>query len=149
MITMHQENRAIMVIVAFLLSIPVVTSLLTAPLQMQKSTRCKLPHYVRGRYVSPILYQSSNDQIYNDFDSFANNTNDESVFVTGLQKRVETLANAEKIEKAFGDGDVIVDLPVVCFDALLPGQKMTGSTTDPTFCEVHMVQSIDCCEQRF
>ena len=30
----------------------------------------------------------------------------------------------------------IVDLPVICLDALLPNQTLIGSTTDPTFCNM-------------
>jgi hypothetical protein len=40
------------------------------------------------------------------------------------------------MEMLYDHGDVVIDLPVICFDALLPGQRLQGSTTDPTFCEV-------------
>ena len=78
--------------------------------------------------------QEKNNDIYQDFDSFSpdNSSPVSSDFVAGLQTRVDTLANA----KSFDIGDEVVDLPVICFDALLPGQRLTGSTTDPTFCEV-------------
>ena len=103
----------------------------------------------------------------------------ESAFVSGLQKRMKTVAKAEEMENAMSyenindvstnhiddDDDVavnqtilsnatnsntneirkeqeqqshniIVELPVISFDALLPNQRLTGSTTDPTFCNI-------------
>lgn len=82
------------------------------------------------RRTSAIL---QSDEIYQDSSSDTH-----SDFLVGLQKRVDTLAKAQEVEKSFVDGDVVVNLPVICFDALLPGQRMHGSTTDPTFCEVRL-----------
>ncbi|KAL9187921.1 hypothetical protein ACHAXT_006299 [Thalassiosira profunda] len=60
----------------------------------------------------------------------------ESSFVAGLQKRVKSVAKAEEFDTSISanNGDHVVELPVICLDALLPNQRMTGSTTDPTFC---------------
>lgn len=108
---------------------------------------------IRHQHTSTILKQS-NIEIFQDFDSYPNEesstNNDEfskslsdriaavkeaqSNFVRGLQKRVDTLAKAEELEVTMLSG--VVDLPVICFDALLPGQRLSGSTTDPTFCDV-------------
>ena len=69
-------------------------------------------------------------------------------FVSGLKKRMKSIARADEFDSSISyennniaDGElIIVDLPVVCFDALLPNQSLTGSTTDPTFC--HFLQTI-------
>ena len=86
--------------------------------------------------ISSSRQEKSNDITYQDFDSFSSNNSSpvSSDFVAGLQARVDTLANA----KFFDVGNEVVELPVICFDALLPGQRLTGSTTDPTFCEVSL-----------
>lgn len=61
----------------------------------------------------------------------------ESLFVLGLQKRVNKIVAADELDSAMASRDtnnnIIVDLPVVTLDALLPNQRLTGSTTDPTF----------------
>lgn len=53
-------------------------------------------------------------------------------FTTGIYQRVQELKSSGIIEKEIETG--CVSLPVLCFDALLPGQRMEGSTDDPTFC---------------
>ncbi len=59
-------------------------------------------------------------------------------FTSGLEQRVRELRSAEAIEEKF-DGDdkdspsSLLSLPVICFDAILPNQKLEGSTEDPTF----------------
>ncbi len=62
----------------------------------------------------------------------------ESVFVSGLQNRVKKVVEADELDKVMlskdANNNTIVDLPVVTLDALLPNQKLQGSTTDPTFC---------------
>lgn len=62
----------------------------------------------------------------------------ESVFVSGLQNRVNKVVEADELDKVMlskdANNNTIVDLPVVTLDALLPNQKLQGSTTDPTFC---------------
>eukprot|EP00984_Skeletonema_dohrnii_P018715 scaffold8790_cov126-Skeletonema_dohrnii-CCMP3373.AAC.8 len=62
----------------------------------------------------------------------------ESVFVSGLQNRVKKIVEADELDTVMSSKDannnIIVDLPVVCLDALLPNQRLQGSTTDPTFC---------------
>jgi hypothetical protein len=62
----------------------------------------------------------------------------ESLFVSGLQNRVNKIVEADKLDTTMSSKDannnIIVDLPVVTLDALLPNQRLTGSTTDPTFC---------------
>ena len=80
-------------------------------------------------------------------DRIAQVKQNEESFISGLQKRVNSIARAEEFESSISYGKnstggepIIVDLPVVCFDALLPNQRLTGSTTDPTFC--HLLQSI-------
>lgn len=64
----------------------------------------------------------------------------ESLFVSGLQKRVNKIVEADKLVTIMSSRDaknnIIVDLPVVTLDALLPNQRLTGSTTDPTFCNL-------------
>ncbi|KAL7440015.1 hypothetical protein ACHAXM_012200 [Skeletonema potamos] len=64
----------------------------------------------------------------------------ESLFVSGLQKRVNKIVEADKLDTIMSSRDaknnIIVDLPVVTLDALLPNQRLTGSTTDPTFCNL-------------
>ena len=59
-----------------------------------------------------------------------------------LQRRVKEVRVADAAEarvmRSFTtDTDsTAVSLPVVAFDALLPGQRLTGSTEDPTFCRL-------------
>ena len=59
-----------------------------------------------------------------------------------LQRRVKEVRVADAAEarvmRSFStDTDsTAVSLPVVAFDALLPGQRLTGSTEDPTFCRL-------------
>lgn len=64
----------------------------------------------------------------------------ESYFVAGLQRRVQSVTKAEEFDLSLisnnGNETNIVELPVVCFDALLPNQRLAGSTTDPTFCNL-------------
>ncbi|KAL7536305.1 hypothetical protein ACHAXR_007069 [Thalassiosira sp. AJA248-18] len=71
----------------------------------------------------------------------------ESSFVAGLQRRVKSVAKAEEFDMTISNGSeeksrepIVVDLPVVCFDALLPNQRLSGSTTDPTF--INLLRSI-------
>ena len=59
--------------------------------------------------------------------------NRDDPFLDGLQKRVNTLAESESFDEQLQAGST-VDVPVVCFDALLPRQTLAGSTTDPVFC---------------
>ena len=62
----------------------------------------------------------------------------ESAFVSGLQNRVNKIVEADELDTVMSskdeDNNTIVELPVVTLDALLPNQKLQGSTTDPTFC---------------
>ena len=64
----------------------------------------------------------------------------ESVFVSGLQRRVDKIVKADELDAAMSmkdeNNNIIVDMPVVTMDALLPNQRLTGSTTDPTFCNL-------------
>jgi hypothetical protein len=64
----------------------------------------------------------------------------ESVFVSGLQRRVDKIIQADDLDAAMSlkdeNNNIIVDMPVVTMDALLPNQRLTGSTTDPTFCNL-------------
>jgi hypothetical protein len=66
------------------------------------------------------------------------------IFASGLEQRVRELRSAKAIEEKFdsiSDGEVddenslppLLSLPVICFDALLPNQKLEGSTQDTTF----------------
>ena len=69
---------------------------------------------------------------------------------TGLSYRIEELKASEQIQKRLDwSGEEQQQeqqqqqqrqpapcLPVVCFDALLPGQQLKGSTDDPTFCRL-------------
>ena len=59
----------------------------------------------------------------------------ESVFVSGLQRRVDKIVKADELNAAMNN-NIIIDMPVVTMDALLPNQRLTGSTTDPTFCNL-------------
>ncbi|KAL7491272.1 hypothetical protein ACHAWT_000671 [Skeletonema menzelii] len=55
-------------------------------------------------------------------------------FVSGLQNRVNKIVEADELDTVMSSKDAIVELPVVTLDALLPNQKLQGTTTDPTFC---------------
>jgi hypothetical protein len=48
-----------------------------------------------------------------------------------LSRRIETIRETEQQQDA-----PYLKVPVVSFDALLPGQKLEGQTTDPTFCRL-------------
>lgn len=52
-------------------------------------------------------------------------------FTSGLNQRVRELQSASEVEKQFDQGRAF--LPVISLDALLPNQKLEGSTQDPTF----------------
>ena len=53
-------------------------------------------------------------------------------FEQGLQRRVASVAASEQLEaKALSSGTT--NLPAIVFDQLLPNQRLTGRTTDPTF----------------
>ena len=62
----------------------------------------------------------------------------ESAFVSGLQNRVNKIVEADELDTVMSTKDAnnktVVELPVVTLDALLPNQKLQGTTTDPTFC---------------
>eukprot|EP00986_Skeletonema_menzelii_P000335 scaffold92_cov140-Skeletonema_menzelii.AAC.14 len=62
----------------------------------------------------------------------------ESAFVSGLQNRVNKIVEADELDTVMSSKDAnnntVVELPVVTLDALLPNQKLQGTTTDPTFC---------------
>jgi len=64
----------------------------------------------------------------------------ESVFVSGLQRRVDKIVKADELDAAMSlkdeNNNIIIDMPVVIMDALLPNQRLTGSTTYPTFCNL-------------
>lgn len=52
---------------------------------------------------------------------------DESSFLDGLQKRIKSVAKADEFDSAINNGsENIVELPVICLDALLPNQRLTG-----------------------
>jgi hypothetical protein len=54
----------------------------------------------------------------------------------GVQLRAKELREADELEAQILSGsskDTPVSLPVVVFDALLPNQRLEGSTDDPTF----------------
>jgi hypothetical protein len=66
------------------------------------------------------------------------------IFASGLEQRVRELRSAKAIEEKIdsisngeaNDGNSsppLLSLPVICFDALLPNQKLEGSTEDTTF----------------
>lgn len=78
--------------------------------------------------------------MYQDFDPFSSDTNSNpSDLITGLLKRVDAVSSAREKELTYVHGEAVVDMPVICFDALLPGQRLTGSTSDPAFCEVSLI----------
>ena len=60
-------------------------------------------------------------------------------FTSGLQQRVQELQSSKAIEELLfnndndNNNDVKLSLPVIIFDALLPQQKLEGSTEDTTF----------------
>jgi hypothetical protein len=63
-------------------------------------------------------------------------------FTSGLQQRVQELQSSKAIEELLfnnndndndDNNDVKLSLPVISFDALLPKQKLEGSTEDTTF----------------
>jgi len=53
-------------------------------------------------------------------------------FIEGLQKRINIVSKSQEFDEQLR-GSSIVELPTVCFDALLPNQRLSGSTTDSTF----------------
>jgi hypothetical protein len=65
------------------------------------------------------------------------NSDDVTFDPAELSRRIETLQSAEEQEQKMqltnAVDPLITELPVICFDALLPGQRLEGSTTDPTF----------------
>jgi hypothetical protein len=109
--------------------------------------------YLNERINDDSMLDGSDSMISHDDESDASLTHslseriaqveqNESSFVSGLQRRVKSIVKAEEFDSAIGNGDenfrgpIIVELPVVCLDALLPNQSLTGSTTDPTFCNL-------------
>ena len=62
----------------------------------------------------------------------------ENAFDYGLRNRVDKIVEADELDTFMSmkdaNNNTIVELPVVTLDALLPNQKLQGSTTDPTFC---------------
>ena len=54
-------------------------------------------------------------------------------FEEGLLRRVRLLSKANAIEEQLLLLESTQDLPVICFDALLPKQRLKGSTQDVTF----------------
>jgi hypothetical protein len=60
--------------------------------------------------------------------------------VSGLQRRVDKIVKADELDAAMSlkdeNNNIIIDMPVVIMDALLPNQRLTGSTTYPTFCNL-------------
>jgi hypothetical protein len=127
------NNFAPMSVAAVFILLSTLTSSLLVDLPLRLSRHHKLQ--------ASILHENeknNNDVYYQDFDSLSFDATDHD-FVSGLQKRVNALTRAKETEMAYGDGDAVLDLPVICFDALLPGQRLTGSTTDPVFCEVSLL----------
>ena len=117
------------------------------------SNKNRLMTCLNERIIHDSMFDESDKMISNDDDSnasFARSLSEriaqveqnESSFVSGLQRRVKSIAIAEEFDSAISHGDencrgpIIVELPVVCLDALLPNQSLTGSTTDPTFCNL-------------
>jgi hypothetical protein len=107
--------------------------------------------YLRERTIDDSMFDESDDIISHDDKSdasFAHSLSEriaqveqsEFSFVSGLQRRVKSITKAEEFESAISNGDenfrgpIVVGLPVVCLDALMPNQSLHGSTTDPTFC---------------
>ena len=86
--------------------------------------------------------QSDNDD-FTSSSSFSRSLSDriaqveqnESTLIAGLQKRAKAVAKADEEFNSNGSNGV-VELPVICFDALLPNQRLEGSTSDPTFCNL-------------
>ncbi len=98
-------------------------------------------HCHRGR--APALQNAADDDNDEAFSKslmqrIAEVQESESVFVSGLQNRVNKVVEADELDTLLLSKDenniTIVDLPVVTMDALLPNQRLQGSTTDPTFC---------------
>ena len=54
-------------------------------------------------------------------------------FIDGIQKRVNIVSKSQEFDDELLRGSGTVELPTICFDALLPNQRLSGSTTDPTF----------------
>ena len=51
-----------------------------------------------------------------------------------LQSRIERLRRNDEQQSQMTDvGTAVSSCPVICMDALLPAQRMEGSTSDPTF----------------
>ena len=82
--------------------------------------------------------QSDNDDSTSSFsqslsDRIAQVEQNESTLIAGLQKRAKAVAKADE---EFNKNNGVVELPVICLDALLPNQRLEGSTSDPTFCNL-------------
>ena len=57
-------------------------------------------------------------------------------FSQGLSGRVKELEISQQVQLALADKtEQYLELPVLSFDALLPGQSLEGRTEDPTFCQ--------------
>jgi len=63
--------------------------------------------------------------------SFVRLSESDNVEMSELFRRIKSIAAAEELEKSFVERRV--RLPVIAFDALLPNQRLEGSTEDPTF----------------
>ena len=50
-----------------------------------------------------------------------------------LQKRIDIVSKSQEFDEQLRESGSTVELPTICFDALLPNQRLSGSTTDPTF----------------
>ena len=124
---MRHGNLAIAAIITFIISN------LTSSLLISYSPT------IQPKYCTSLFQQGKNE-IYQDFDPFSSDTDSNpSGFVTGLQKRVDAVSTAREKELKYVHGEAVVDMPVICFDALLPGQRLAGSTSDPTFSEVSLI----------
>ena len=67
--------------------------------------------------------------------SLQSSSNDSSFDMSELSRRIEGLQTADNLlGDGTGDGtSVVLDLPVIAFDSLLPNQRMSGRTSDITF----------------
>ena len=57
-----------------------------------------------------------------------------ATFEEGLRRRTRDVAAAEALDRSTLEPEAF--LPVITFDALLPNQRLSGSTDDPTFCRL-------------
>lgn len=89
-------------------------------------------------HTKPLDANDDDDGIELNGVNHNNNSND---IMKILSKRIIEVSESQRFQerldrfhdKVDGETSLILDLPVICFDAILPNQVMEGSTSDSTF----------------